>query len=48
MLKLVVKDIKTTVVVKPDESLENKFLGAFKCFLDFGETEEQSTLQVGK
>ena len=51
-----VKDVKAAVsnlnisASDGDEykTVEKKFLGAFKCFLEFNETQDQATLQVGE
>ncbi|KAL5258526.1 hypothetical protein ACHWQZ_G009121 [Mnemiopsis leidyi] len=54
LVKLLVKDVKAAVsnlnisASDGDEykTVEKKFLGAFKCFLEFNETQEQATLQA--
>ena len=55
LARLVVKDVKAAVsnlnlsASEGSDSFKNtekKFLGAFKCFMDFNETQQQASLQV--
>ena len=54
MVRLIVKDVKAAVsnlnISASDDDefkpVEKKFLGAFKCFIEFNETVEQAKLQV--
>lgn len=54
MIKIIMKDVKVAVsnlnIVEGEEDLfsvvEKKFHGAFKCFLEFNETQNQAKLEV--